>query len=226
MDQPTSVYLYFDADGILIYVGITSRGPDRQAEHARDKPWWPLVRRQEVEHYDTRRDAESREKALIGERRPPYNVLHNSEHRETRALYEAHRAAPTPEIDPKRRAQMPLVLISRIGSRAKFATLPHWAAVAMTLGEPDRWRGARAVADTTRCGQVTGVQVRGPIAVISVDLRQGIEVVDPVLTTKVALLKGGPIHSIRSLRVALEITEPPASLEGDRGLSSRQLRRS
>jgi hypothetical protein len=33
MSVPTSVYRYYDADGRLIYVGVTSRGPQRQAQH-------------------------------------------------------------------------------------------------------------------------------------------------------------------------------------------------
>lgn len=71
------VYLLFDRDGTLLYVGITDRGPVRLAEHYRHKPWFPEVCRVEFERYPTRRDSEAREKYLIQERAPLHNIQHN-----------------------------------------------------------------------------------------------------------------------------------------------------
>jgi predicted GIY-YIG superfamily endonuclease len=45
---PTSVYQYRDENGLLIYVGITSRGTTRQAEHSAKAEWWPFVRSQQA----------------------------------------------------------------------------------------------------------------------------------------------------------------------------------
>lgn len=75
----TSVYLYFDASDILIYVGITSRGIKRQREHERDKPWWGFTRRQEIEHFDNKEDAIERERSLIATYSPPFNTQHNTD---------------------------------------------------------------------------------------------------------------------------------------------------
>ena len=83
----TSVYLYYDRFDILIYVGITSRGTRRNAEHNSDKVWWPFVVRQDVEHYPTRFEALAREKALIQKHQPPFNVQHNPRHAEVRSAY-------------------------------------------------------------------------------------------------------------------------------------------
>jgi hypothetical protein len=43
VSTPTSVYRYFDLEGRIIYVGVTSRGPQRQAQHAVTADWWPHV---------------------------------------------------------------------------------------------------------------------------------------------------------------------------------------
>lgn len=84
---PTSVYLFYDKHGLLLYVGITSRGVARQSEHNSTKEWWPYVARQEVEHYPNRRHAAERERGLIRRFRPPFNKQHNPDHEATRAAY-------------------------------------------------------------------------------------------------------------------------------------------
>ena len=61
---PTSVYKYFDRSNLLLYVGITSRGVQRQSEHNSDKPWWNYVASQQIEHFSTREEALQREKDL------------------------------------------------------------------------------------------------------------------------------------------------------------------
>lgn len=75
----TSVYLYFDKDGVLIYVGITGRGMTRQREHERDKPWWNYTKTQQIEHYASRQEAALREAELILTHSPPFNTQGNSD---------------------------------------------------------------------------------------------------------------------------------------------------
>lgn len=74
---PTSLYRFFDADDQLLYVGITKRGRGRWDQHAKDKSWWHLVVRCEVEHYPDRPAAEAAEKAAIQAEHPRFNVVHN-----------------------------------------------------------------------------------------------------------------------------------------------------
>jgi predicted GIY-YIG superfamily endonuclease len=87
MSDPTSVYRYYDAAGRHIYVGVTSRGPQRQAQHAVTAGWWPHVRSQDVEHLDTREAALRREKWLIERHRPPFNIQHHPDPENAKAAY-------------------------------------------------------------------------------------------------------------------------------------------
>lgn len=84
---PTSVYRYYDSHGILIYVGITSRGIGRNREHNRRAEWWPHVGAQEVDHFLTRAQALDVERDLIQRFRPPFNSQHNPNYRAARAEY-------------------------------------------------------------------------------------------------------------------------------------------
>lgn len=90
--KPTSVYLYFDRGGVLIYVGITGRGVSRQQEHERDKPWWAYTHTQTIEHYPTRDEALAREAVLIATHCPPFNTQHNGDTGQ-RDVYVAHAEA-------------------------------------------------------------------------------------------------------------------------------------
>ena len=86
-EQPTSVYRYYDINGLLLYVGITSRGLSRNREHNTTKEWWHYVIRQDVDHYPTRAEALSVENSLIGLYRPPFNTQHNPSQKEDREAY-------------------------------------------------------------------------------------------------------------------------------------------
>jgi hypothetical protein len=85
--RTNSVYKYFDAQKILIYVGITSAGALRNRQHNSDKAWWPFVAEQSVEHFDSRDMAHACEVALIQRYRPPFNIQHNPDHKDLRAAY-------------------------------------------------------------------------------------------------------------------------------------------
>lgn len=72
------VYFLRDESGVLLYVGITGRGPVRLVEHYRTKDWFTRVARVDFERYDTRPEAERREVQAIKTLGPRYNVVHNT----------------------------------------------------------------------------------------------------------------------------------------------------
>lgn len=72
-DQPTALYRFFDADGALLYVGITADLEQRWSSHQR-KPWWPDVAKKTVEWHDTRPVALAAELEAIKSEAPRYNV--------------------------------------------------------------------------------------------------------------------------------------------------------
>ena len=74
----TSVYRLFDADGLLLYVGITRQGHHRLHEHARDKAWWRDVASATFEHLPTRDAALRREAQAIHTEAPLYNIARPS----------------------------------------------------------------------------------------------------------------------------------------------------
>lgn len=85
--SPTSLYKYYDRDGVLLYVGITRRGSARNTEHNKSKPWWHFVVRQTVEHYTTREEAEACEIKLIRKLTPPFNKQHNPNYAAAKDAY-------------------------------------------------------------------------------------------------------------------------------------------
>lgn len=79
--ERTALYRLYDADGRLLYVGITSNPKARWGAHARDKHWWPEVARKTTEWFETRKSAERIEKIEVEDERPRYNKVFNGERR-------------------------------------------------------------------------------------------------------------------------------------------------
>lgn len=73
----TSLYRFYSRGGTLLYVGITNNITRRVTQHDADKPWFEQAARIEVEHFDTRRQAQAREAAAIEVENPLYNIHHN-----------------------------------------------------------------------------------------------------------------------------------------------------
>jgi hypothetical protein len=68
-----SVYRLFDANGRLLYVGMTSRA-GRWFEHL-SREWWPDVATATVEHFPTREDASLAEANAIRNENPRHNGI-------------------------------------------------------------------------------------------------------------------------------------------------------
>lgn len=69
----TALYRFFDADDVLLYVGITADIHKRWKTHAGVKPWWGDVTQQTVHWYDDRPTAEAAERIAIATEKPRYN---------------------------------------------------------------------------------------------------------------------------------------------------------
>jgi hypothetical protein len=74
--ERTALYRFFNAEGALLYVGITKNFGQRWTNHAKSKPWWPEAQRHTAEWFDTRREAEAAEKQAVVAECPKYNLVH------------------------------------------------------------------------------------------------------------------------------------------------------
>ena len=70
----TALYRLFDADSVLLYVGIAFDPEARWKGHTK-KPWWHLVAEKTVEWHDTRLLALEEEARVVETEKPLYNVL-------------------------------------------------------------------------------------------------------------------------------------------------------
>jgi predicted GIY-YIG superfamily endonuclease len=82
MSQPagasrTAVYRFFDASGLLLYVGVTDQPTVRFAAHRASSAWWTSVDhvRTRVSWHATREEGELAERRAIEIERPEFNVL-------------------------------------------------------------------------------------------------------------------------------------------------------
>lgn len=143
--RPASLYQYFDRNGLLLYVGITSRGISRNREHNADKSWWKYVARQEVAHFPDRASAISAEKALIVQRRPPFNKQHNLEHESLVQAYEAFAKAQAEarsagNIMQEMKGRLPLKVTSWERNLLRVKSAPEFIRLTSRLLEPESLR--------------------------------------------------------------------------------------
>lgn len=72
-DRTTTLYRFFDADGVLVYVGITYHFDVRLTQHRNRSRWFETVDRWTTEEYPSRRVAKRVETQAIREERPRFN---------------------------------------------------------------------------------------------------------------------------------------------------------
>ena len=77
-DDPTALYRLFDADGVLLYVGIAFDPRKRMQMHAHEEQWWGEVARRTLTWYGTRAEASDAENAVMDEEKPRYNQRRSS----------------------------------------------------------------------------------------------------------------------------------------------------
>lgn len=73
------VYRFFDADGALLYVGVTMSVLSRMMAHRR-LPWYREIATIKVEHHDTKELAFAAERAAIAAENPRYNLYETGEY--------------------------------------------------------------------------------------------------------------------------------------------------
>lgn len=70
------LYRFFDADGLLLYVGITNDPLVRFRAHGTDKSWYPRAVTATLTHFDSREELASAEWMAIQAEKPKYNRTH------------------------------------------------------------------------------------------------------------------------------------------------------
>jgi hypothetical protein len=73
VNRRTCVYRAYDADGNLLYVGISMSLDGRLTKHRR-AAWWPEVEEITVQWFDGREAAKAAERAAIRDENPIYNL--------------------------------------------------------------------------------------------------------------------------------------------------------
>lgn len=72
------LYRHFDAEGVLLYVGITNNPPARLCGHRKNSVFWNQVRSSTYEHFSNREELLKAEREAIYRESPRYNKQHNT----------------------------------------------------------------------------------------------------------------------------------------------------
>lgn len=76
VEAPTVLYRFYDAEGTLLYLGITSTLMSRLGAHSGDKAWFRGVASATIEHFPDRASALTAERDAVQAEHPRYNVVH------------------------------------------------------------------------------------------------------------------------------------------------------
>jgi hypothetical protein len=71
------LYRYYDADGFLLYVGISHSAVHRAARHKKEAHWYPMATTMIIENCKDRDDATRKEAAAISREKPLHNIAGN-----------------------------------------------------------------------------------------------------------------------------------------------------
>ena len=77
MSTKTALYRHFDADGVLLYVGISNSAMKRLDEHRAASHWSLDIARVELKWFETRDEALSAEREAIMNESPRHNIHHH-----------------------------------------------------------------------------------------------------------------------------------------------------
>lgn len=77
IERETDLYRAYDADGALLYVGISFSSMTRAEQHRKAGKWFHLLASFRVEKFKTRDEALDAERTAIITEHPKFNVMHN-----------------------------------------------------------------------------------------------------------------------------------------------------
>lgn len=77
MSTKTALYRHFDADGALLYVGISNSAFKRLDQHKAASHWAMDIARVEMKWFETREEAISAEREAIRNESPRHNIRHH-----------------------------------------------------------------------------------------------------------------------------------------------------
>ena len=95
---PTALYRYYDANDLLLYVGISERLLIRMGSHVEGSSWMDFAVRSIIERFPSRDEALDAEEAAIKAERPLFNHQHNSTPEARRRLVEYLVAHGRPDL--------------------------------------------------------------------------------------------------------------------------------
>jgi hypothetical protein len=76
MTDRTALYRHFNANGDLLYVGISLCAIYRLEQHRMKAPWFPSIAKVDIEWFDTRELARDAEIEAIRSENPRHNINH------------------------------------------------------------------------------------------------------------------------------------------------------
>jgi hypothetical protein len=77
VDQLVALYRYWDADDLLLYVGITGHMGYRERSHIKGSSWMDFAVRSTIERFPCKFQAEPAEREAIQAEHPLFNHKHN-----------------------------------------------------------------------------------------------------------------------------------------------------
>lgn len=76
-ERSCCVYRFYDADGCLLYIGMSTCIAERISAHQSSADWFPTCTKLTIEHFEERSCAVDAERKAIIFEKPAYNVQHN-----------------------------------------------------------------------------------------------------------------------------------------------------
>ena len=146
LSGPSCLYRYYDAQGVLLYVGITKDPDKRRRQHELRSEWYPHAGEPVIEWFDDRASALTAERAAIHDERPVFN--------RTGARHAPVEYAPTLALgrppQPGDRARPLVVVHRRVDLRRGERLVPHERLHHANVHTLPQQRGGVGVAQSMR----------------------------------------------------------------------------